>query len=236
MAASMTLPDSLASILTMDRCTNLSRCKSIGAVLVSTSNTSVAVALYASIATLRAFPYIDLILLISPLQAPFSPARVYYTAAPQLSADLATIEYICLPAANEGPQIEAIYICIALYRITYLASSNLRYSFYRSLESNYTPSTRISGFRILRSVPSFILASILYLFGILIKYISSCLSFANYNPYFLAYSSYFSYTLLSFLQFSSVNSLYISILISSTNPIVFVRSLILLYISKRSAL
>ena len=67
MAASMTLPDSLASILTMDRCTNLSRCKSIGAVLVSTSNTSVAVALYASIATLRAFPYIDLILLISPL-------------------------------------------------------------------------------------------------------------------------------------------------------------------------
>ena len=132
--------------------------------------------------------------------------------------------------------MEAIYICIALYRITCLASSNFRYSFYRSLESSYTPSTRISGFRVLRSVPSFILAFILYLFGILVKYISSCLSFANCDPYFLAYSLYFSYILLSFSQFSSVNSLYISILISSTNLVALVRSLILLYISKRSAL
>ena len=81
-AASITLPDSLASILIIDRCTNLSRCKSIGTVLVSTSNTSVAVALYAPIATLRAFPYIDLILLVTPLRAPFSPIRVYYTAVP----------------------------------------------------------------------------------------------------------------------------------------------------------
>ena len=87
----------------MDRCTNLSRCKSIGTVLVSTSSTSVAVALYAPIATLKAFPYIDLILLVTPLRASFSPAGVYYTAAPWLSADLATIEYIYLPAANEGP-------------------------------------------------------------------------------------------------------------------------------------
>ena len=70
--------------------------------LVSTSSTSVAVALYASIATLRAFPYMDLILLVIPLRVLFSPAGVYYTAAPWLSADLATIEYICLPAANEG--------------------------------------------------------------------------------------------------------------------------------------
>ena len=87
----------------MDRYTNLSRYKSIGIVLVSISNTSVAVALYALIATLRAFPYIDLILLVTPLRAPFSPAGVYYTAAPWLSADLATVEYIYLPAANEGP-------------------------------------------------------------------------------------------------------------------------------------
>ena len=87
----------------MDRYTNLSRCKSIGIVLVSTSSTFVAVALYAPIATLRAFPCIDLILLVTPLRAPFSPIGVYYTAAPWLSADLATIEYIYLPAANEGP-------------------------------------------------------------------------------------------------------------------------------------
>ena len=87
----------------MDRYTNLSRYKSIGIVLVSISSTSVAVALYAPIATLRAFPYMDLILLVTPLRAPFSPIGVYYTAAPWLSADLATIEYICLPAANEGP-------------------------------------------------------------------------------------------------------------------------------------
>ena len=80
------------------------------------------------------------------------------------------------------------------------------------------------------------LASILYLFGVLVKYISSCLSFANCDPYFLAYSSHFLYTLFSFSQFSSVNSLYISILISSTNPVALIRSLILLYISKRSAL
>ena len=124
----------------------------------------------------------------------------------------------------------------ALYRITYLASSNFRYSFYRSLESSYTSSIRIFGFRVLRSVPSFILAFILFLFNILVKYISSCLSFANCDPYFLAYSSHFSYTLLSFSQFSLVNELYISILILSTNPVTFIRSLILLYISKRSAL
>ena len=204
--------------------------------MVSTSSASVAVALYAPVATLKAFPCMDLILLVTPLRAPFSPAGVYYTAAPWLSADLATAEYIYLPAANEGPQVEAICVCIALYRITCLASSNLRYGFYRSLESSCTPSTRISDFRVLRSVPSFILASILYLFGVLVKYISSCLSFANCDPCFLAYSSHFSYTLLSFLQFSSVNSLYISILISSTNPVALVRSLILLYISKRSAL
>ena len=178
----------------------------------------------------------DLILLVTPLRAPFSSIGVYYTAVLQLSTDLATIEYIYLPAANEGPQVEAIYICIALYRITYLASSNLRYSFYYSLESNYTPSIRISGFRVLRSVSSFIFAFILYLFGILVKYISLYLSFANCDPYLLAYSSYFLYTLLSFSQFSSVSSLYISILISSTNPVALVRSLILLYISKRSAL
>ena len=71
--------------------------------MVSTSSTFVAVALYAPIATLRAFPCIDLILLVTPLRAPFSPIGVYYTAAPWLSADLATIEYIYLPAANEGP-------------------------------------------------------------------------------------------------------------------------------------
>ena len=53
----------------------------MGAVLVSTSSTSVTVALYAPIATLRAFPCMDLILLVTPLRAPFSPARVYYTAA-----------------------------------------------------------------------------------------------------------------------------------------------------------
>ena len=208
----------------------------MGTVLVATSSISVAVALYAPIATLRAFPYIDLILLVTPCRALFSPAGVYYTAAPQLSADLATVKYIYLPAANEGPQVEAIYICITLYYITYLASSNLRYSFYRSLKSSYTPSTRISGFRVLYSVPSFILDFILYFFGILVKYINSYLSFANCDPYFLAYSSYFLYTLLSFSQFSLINSLYISILISSTNPVILVRSLILLYISKRSAL
>ena len=54
----------------------------MGIVLVSTSSTSVAVALYAPIATLKAFPCIDLILLVIPLQAPFSPVGVYYTAAP----------------------------------------------------------------------------------------------------------------------------------------------------------
>ena len=53
----------------------------MGIVLVSISSTSVAVALYAPIATLRAFPYIDLILLVTPLRAPFSPIGVYYTAA-----------------------------------------------------------------------------------------------------------------------------------------------------------
>ena len=102
-AISITLPDSLVSILIIDRYTNLSRYKSIGIVLVSTFSTSVAVALYAPIATLRAFPYIDLILLVTPLRAPFSPIGVYYTAAPWLSIDLATIEYIYLPAANKGP-------------------------------------------------------------------------------------------------------------------------------------
>ena len=75
----------------------------MGTVLVSTSSTSVAVALYAPVATLRAFPCIDLILLVTPLRAPFSPAGVYYTAASWLSADLATVEYIYLPAANKGP-------------------------------------------------------------------------------------------------------------------------------------
>ena len=54
----------------------------MGAVLVSTSSTSVAVALYAPVAILRAFPYIDLVLLVTSLQAPFSPIGVYYTAAP----------------------------------------------------------------------------------------------------------------------------------------------------------
>ena len=81
-AASITLPDSLVSILIIDGYTILSRYKSINIVLVSTFSASVAVALYAPIATLKAFPYIDLILLVTPLRAPFSPARVYYTAAP----------------------------------------------------------------------------------------------------------------------------------------------------------
>ena len=54
----------------------------MGIVLVSTSSTSVAVALYAPIATLRAFPYMDLILLVTPLRASFSPVEIYYTAAP----------------------------------------------------------------------------------------------------------------------------------------------------------
>ena len=54
----------------------------MGAVLVSTSSASVAVALYAPIATLRAFPCIDLILLVTLLRAPFSPIGVYHTAAP----------------------------------------------------------------------------------------------------------------------------------------------------------
>ena len=69
-------------MLIIDRCTNLSRYKSIGTVLVSTSSISVAVALYAPVATLRAFSYIDLILLVTPLRAPFSSVGVYYTAAP----------------------------------------------------------------------------------------------------------------------------------------------------------
>ena len=81
-AASITLPKFLVSILIIDRWTNLSRYKSIDIVLVSISSTSVAVALYASIATLRAFPYIDLILLVTRLRALFSPIEVYYTAAP----------------------------------------------------------------------------------------------------------------------------------------------------------
>ena len=97
------MPDSLVSILIINRYINLSRYKSIGVVLVSIFSTSIAVALYAPIATLRAFRYIDLILLVTPLRAPFSPTGVYYTAALWLSADLATIEYIYLPAANEGP-------------------------------------------------------------------------------------------------------------------------------------
>ena len=99
---SITLPDSLVSILIIDRYTNLSKYKSIGIVLVSTSSISIAVALYASIATLRAFFYIDLILLITPLRALFNPIGVYYTAAPWLNTDLAIIEYIYLPVANEG--------------------------------------------------------------------------------------------------------------------------------------
>ena len=95
------MSNSLVSILIIDRYTTLSRYKSIGIVLVSTSSISVAVALYVPIATLKAFPYIDLILLVTPLRAPFSSIRVYYTAAPWLSTDLATIEYIYLPAAYE---------------------------------------------------------------------------------------------------------------------------------------
>ena len=97
------MPNSLVSILIIDCYTSLSRYKSIGIVLVSTSSTFVAVALYAPVATLRAFPYMDLILLVTPLRAPFGPAGVYYTAVPWLITDLATIEYICLPAANKGP-------------------------------------------------------------------------------------------------------------------------------------
>ena len=76
------MPNSLVSILIINRYTNLSRYKSIGIVLVLTSSTSVAVALYAPIATLRGFPYIDLILLVIPLRAPFNPIGEYYTAAP----------------------------------------------------------------------------------------------------------------------------------------------------------
>ena len=102
-AASINLYNSLVSILIIDRCTNLSRYKSIGILLVSISSTFVAVALYAPIATLRAFLYIDFILLVTPIRAPFSSTGVYHTAATWLSTDLATIEYICLPVANEGP-------------------------------------------------------------------------------------------------------------------------------------
>ena len=100
-AASITLPDSLVSILIIDRYTNLSRYKSIGIVLVSTSSTSVAVTLYAPIATLRVFPYIDLSLLVTSLRASFNPIGIYYTAALWLNTDLTTIEYIYLPAANK---------------------------------------------------------------------------------------------------------------------------------------
>ena len=84
--------------------------------MVSTSSTSVAVALYAPIATLRAFPYIDLILLVTPLRAPFNSIRVYYTAAPWLSTDLATIEYIYLPAVIKDPR-SRLFISILLYII-----------------------------------------------------------------------------------------------------------------------
>ena len=66
----------------MDRYTNLLKYKSLDIVLVQISNTFVAVALYASIATLRAFLYIDLILLVTPLRASPSSIEVYYTAAP----------------------------------------------------------------------------------------------------------------------------------------------------------
>ena len=71
--------------------------------MVSISSTFVAVALYAPIATLRAFPYIDLILLVTSLRTSFSSIGIYYTAAPWLNADLAIVEYIYLPAANKRP-------------------------------------------------------------------------------------------------------------------------------------
>ena len=57
--------------------------------MVSTSSTSVAVALYAPVATLRAFPCMDLILLVTSLRVPFSPAGVYHTAAPIRNISLA---------------------------------------------------------------------------------------------------------------------------------------------------
>ena len=68
-------------MLILDRFTSLSRYKSIGTILVSISSISIIVALYASVATLRVFPYIDFILLVTPLRSLFYPIEVYYTVA-----------------------------------------------------------------------------------------------------------------------------------------------------------
>ncbi len=109
---------------------------SIEAVLVSTCNAFVGVALYASATCRSACPCIDLNLVVIVFLPPFSFVDVYHATAPCESIGLEIAKYMCFPVASKGPQVLPVIICDARYLTASFASICRKCDLNRSLLSN----------------------------------------------------------------------------------------------------
>jgi len=160
---------------------------SIEIVLVSTCNAFVEVALYASATCRSACPCIDLNLVVIVLLPSFSFVDVYHAIASCESIDLEIAKYMCFLVANERLQVLPIIICDARCLIASFASICRKCDLNRSLLSNWTPSILMSCLTSTLWLASVTPAIMSYLFDVLVKWISSCFRFANFDPCFCAH-------------------------------------------------
>ena len=156
---SITLFDFLAFMLTINRCINFSKCKSMSTILISIFNVFVTIVLYVFVITLRIFSCMNFILFVTFFQSSFNFADVYHAIALWLSVDLIIAEYMCLFVASERLYVEIICICIVLYRIICLIFNNFKCDFHCNLKFNCIFNIRMFDFDF------FVLFLMLYLFS-----------------------------------------------------------------------
>ena len=123
----------------------------------------------------------------------FSFVDVYYAIVLCESIDFEIVKYMCFLVASKRFQVLLVIICDVRYFIVNFASICRKCDLNRSLLFNWI--FNISMFFLtsiswLVNVTSTIMS---YLFDVLVKWISSCFRFANFNSCFCVHRSHLSY-------------------------------------------
>ena len=161
--------------------------------------------------------------------APFRFFRVYQIGAANISIRVITALQTSLIFQRVTPYIDADIQAKALFQLTIFAFVFTRYSLQRIFVSTYNPSTLITGFSQIETVPSLTVTVRFTFFGFLVRCTRLYFAGANVTLYIAAYLAYLRYAFSRIQQFLSIDLLQARRWISSIKPSIYTRSPNLLY-------
>ena len=150
---------------------------------------------------------------------------IYHTMILWINIDFSIMIYFCLLIVSEMFQIEFSIMLIVLCLFISFAFIWRRYNFHLNLKFNWTFNILRSMLALIRCFFNVMLTFMLYLLKILEKWISSCFRSLNLKLCFFVHSATFFHVFFNILQFRSVDSLYVNMLMSFTNSVTLRRNL-----------